>query len=273
MIGGYLDNVREKKPLIHNITNYVTANDCANILLASGASPIMAEAEQEVEEVTAICNGLSINIGTLTDQKIPAMIKAGEKANELHHPVVLDPVGAGVSAFRTDAAHRLIDAVHFDVIRGNLSEIRALISGVGSSRGVDADGQDEIVNDIQAIAAFAMKIAATLNTIVVISGVTDIVADADKAYAVHNGHAMMSKVTGCGCQLSSLIAAFLAANPDSKYEATLATVCAMGIAGEKAYDRLGEADGNATYRNYIIDAIYRMTGEELNRLARFEKLV
>lgn len=270
MIGELLENVRANKPLIHNITNYVTANDCANILLACGASPIMAEAEQEVEEVTAICNGLSINIGTLTDQKIPAMIKAGKKADELKHPVVLDPVGAGVSVFRTDAAHELIEKVHFDVIRGNLSEIRALISGVGSTRGVDADGQDEIVNDSKAIAEFAMKIAAALDTIIVISGTTDIVACGDKAYAVTNGNAMMSRVTGCGCQLSSMIAAYLAANPDKKFEAALAAVCAMGVAGEKAYDRLSELDGNATYRNYIIDAIYRMTGEELDKLAKYE---
>ncbi|MCQ2526575.1 MAG: hydroxyethylthiazole kinase [Lachnospiraceae bacterium] len=270
MLGKLMDNVCEKKPLIHNITNYVTANDCANILLACKASPIMAEAEQEVEEVTSICDGLSINIGTLVENKIPAMLKAGKRANELGHPVVLDPVGAGVSEFRTKAAHELINQVHFDVIRGNLSEIRALVSGVGSSRGVDTDGQDEIVNDIGAIADFAGKVAGALDTIVVVSGATDIVADADRVYAVSNGHNMMSRVTGCGCMLSSITAAFLAANKEDKIEATLAAVCAMGVAGEMAHDRLTKEDGNATYRNYIIDAIYNMDGAKLEAMARYE---
>lgn len=272
MLGKLMDNVCAKKPLIHNITNYVTANDCANILLACKASPIMAEAEQEVEEVTLICDGLSINIGTLTGNKIPAMIKAGKKANELGHPVVLDPVGAGVSEFRTKATLELIDQVHFDVIRGNLSEIRALVSGVGSSRGVDTDGQDEIVNDIRAIAEFAKTVAGALGTIVVISGATDIVAAADKAYAVYNGHNMMSMVTGCGCMLSSITAAFLAANIDDKVEATLASVCAMGVAGEIAYNRLSKEDGNATYRNYIIDAIFNMDGAKLDAMAKYEEI-
>ena len=149
-------NVRAKSPLIHNITNYVTVNDCANMVLACGASPIMADDAAEVEDITTICGGLNINIGTLNSRTIESMLKAGKKANALGHPVVLDPVGAGASALRTGTAYRLLDEVRFTVIRGNISEVKTLASGAGTTKGVDADVADRVTEEnLDGAVAFA----------------------------------------------------------------------------------------------------------------------
>ena len=142
MLGKYLKTLQEKSPLIHNITNYVTVNDCANILLACGASPIMADDEAEASEICSICSGLNINIGTLNERTIKSMLIAGKKANELSRPVLLDPVGAGASALRTDTAKMLMENINFTIIRGNISEIKALALGSGGTKGVDASLTD-----------------------------------------------------------------------------------------------------------------------------------
>lgn len=271
MLGKMLDNVRKISPLVHNITNYVTINDCANIVLACGASPIMANDEAEVEEITAFCKGLNINIGTLNRQTIPAMLKSCRKANELKLPIILDPVGIGASELRKNTVNELINNIHFTVIRGNLSEIKTLALGYSPLRGVDADITDDITADnLSAIMEFTKELAKKLNTIIAVSGTIDIVTDQNTTYGIYNGHPMMRSVTGAGCMLSALTAAYLAANPDTPLEATAAAVCAMGISGEKAYSRLTTEDGNATYRNYIIDTVYRITGETLNKAARYK---
>ena len=271
MLGKMLDNVRKISPLVHNITNYVTINDCANIVLACGASPIMANDEAEVEEITAFCKGLNINIGTLNRQTIPAMLKSCRKANELKLPIILDPVGIGASELRKNTVNELINNIHFTVIRGNLSEIKTLALGYSPLRGVDADITDDITADnLSAIMEFTKELAKKLNTIIAVSGTIDIVTDQNTTYGIYNGHPMMRSVTGAGCMLSALTAAYLAANPDTPLEATAAAVCAIGISGEKAYSRLSMEDGNATYRNYIIDAVYRLTDEALNEAARYK---
>ena len=160
MLKEMLNHVREKCPLIHNITNYVTVNDCANILLACGGSPIMADDAEEAEEITAICGGLNINIGTLNQRTIPAMHLAGKKANELGHPVVLDPVGAGASKLRTNTAKALLEDIHFTVLRGNISEIKTLALGTGGAKGVDADIADKVTKEnLPQTVAFAKKFA------------------------------------------------------------------------------------------------------------------
>ena len=247
-------NVRAKSPLVHNITNYVTVNDCANIVLACGASPIMADDAAEVEDITSLCAGLNLNIGTLNSRTIPSMLLAGHTANRLGHPVVLDPVGAGASHLRTETALRLLREVKFTVIRGNISEIRTLAAGSGTTKGVDADTADKVTDEtLDKTVAFAKAFAARTG-----------------AVCIRNGHPMMSAVTGTGCQLSALTAAFCAANPDKPLEAAAAAVCAMGLAGEAAHSRLSRLDGNATYRNYIIDAIFNMTPEQLEEGARYE---
>lgn len=281
MINPIFENVRKKSPIIHNITNYVTANDCANMLLACGASPIMADDVEEAAEITSLCHGLTINLGTLNQNKISSMLSAGKRANELGHPVILDPVGIGASKLRTETALRLIKEVSFSVIRANISEMKTLINNnaigskgsnkSGETRGVDAKISDQITEENLAKAVlFAQAAARKVGAVVVISGAIDIVADKNKVYCIRNGHPMMRLVTGTGCQLSALTAAFAAANPNMPLEAAAAAVCAMGVCGEIGYRRLGEMDGNASYRNYIIDAMYHLTPERLEKEARYE---
>ena len=266
-----LENVRAKTPLVHNITNYVTVNDVANVLLAAGGSPIMSDDADDVEDITSICGGLNINIGTLNKNTIPSMFLAGKKANELGHIVLLDPVGAGASRLRTDTANRLMQEVRFDAVRGNISEIKTLASGAGTTKGVDADVADKVTEEnLDSAVAFAKAFAAQTGAVIAITGAIDIVADAEKAYCIRNGNAMMSSITGTGCQLSALTAAFVTANPGHPLEAAAAAVCAMGLAGETAHKRLTPLDGNATYRNYIIDAIYNMTPDQLEEGANYE---
>lgn len=271
MFQNMFENVRKNCPLIHNITNYVTVNDCANIVIACGASPIMADDKDEVADITTVCAGLNINIGTLNSRTIASMLIAGKKANELNHPVVLDPVGAGASGLRTEIAMQLLEEVKFSVIRGNISEIKTLAFGSGTTKGVDADAVDKVTEEnLDDVIAFAKAFAKKTGAVIAITGAIDIVADGKNAYCIRNGHQMMSSVTGTGCQLSAMTTAFVTANPDHLLEAAAAAVSAMGYAGEVAYDRLTEMDGNATYRNYIIDAIYNMTPEMLEKGAKYE---
>ncbi len=271
MLNEMLKNVKKKTPLIHNITNYVTVNDCANILLACGGSPIMADDKNEVAEITTICGGLNINIGTLNERTVDAMLIAGKKANELNHPVVLDPVGAGASALRTNTANKLIEEIKFTVIRGNISEIKTLAGTSAKTQGVDANVADKVTGDnLDNAIAFAKAFSQKTGAVVAITGAIDIVCNSEKAYIIRNGHPMMSSVTGTGCMLSAITTAYVTANPDFTLEATAAAVCAMGLAGEIAYNRLTEPDGNSSYRNYIIDAIYNMTPEQLEKGAKYE---
>ena len=266
-----LENVRAKTPLVHNITNYVTVNDVANVLLAAGGSPIMSDDADDVEDITSICGGLNINIGTLNKNTIPSMFLAGRKANALGHIVLLDPVGAGASRLRTDTANRLMREVRFDAVRGNISEIKTLCTGSGTTKGVDADVADKVSEEnLDSAVAFAKAFAEKMGAVIAITGAIDIVADGKKAYCIRNGHPMMSSITGTGCQLSAMTAAYVTANPEHPLEAAAAAVCAMGLAGEIAHARLSAQDGNSTYRNYIIDAIYNMTPEQLEEGAKYE---
>lgn len=271
IIAKAFDNVRQSSPLIHNITNYVTVNDCANILLACGASPIMADDENEVFEITSICAGLNINIGTLNSRTVSAMKIAGKRAKELGHPIVLDPVGVGASRLRTETAMSLLSEVKPTVIRGNISEIKTMMAGSGTVKGVDAGASDRVTEQnideiIKTIKAFSKETDA----IVAVTGETDIVADESRALVIHNGCAEMSAVTGTGCQLSALTAAFVTANPENRLEAAAAAVMAMGLAGEIAKSRMSEKDGSGTFRAYLTDAIYNMTGNTLAKGAKYE---
>lgn len=273
MLEEMLKNVREKSPLIHNITNYVTVNDCANVVLACGASPIMADDQKEVAEITSICTGLNINIGTLNTRTIESMVIAGKKANELHHPVVLDPVGVGASTLRTQTALKLLKEIQFSVIRGNISEIKTLALGSGTTKGVDANLADKVTaENIHEVASFAQEFSKKTGAVIAITGAIDLVCNENIAYAIYNGHEMMSSITGTGCQLSALTASFISANPDYLLEATVAAVCTMGLAGEIAHERLTPLDGNASYRNYIIDAIYNMTPKQLQEGSQYKKI-
>ena len=270
MLKECLENVRAKKPLVHNITNYVTVNDVANMLLACGGSPIMAHEVDEVEDIQTICGGLCVNIGTLgmTD----AMVLAGKKANALGHPVVLDPVAAGASKARKSTVERLMSEVRFAAIRGNISEIKCLAIGTETTRGVDAAEADAVNGDnLDEVILLAKKLAAANDTVIAITGATDIVADKDRAYVIKNGHPMMSSITGSGCMLSALTAAYIIANPDHPLDAAAAAVICEGVAGEKAYELTSkEGSGNASFRTHLIDAVCLMTGDELEKGAKYE---
>lgn len=266
-----LENVRAKSPLVHNITNYVTVNDVANVLLAAGGSPIMSDDANDVEDITSICGGLNINIGTLNKNTIPSMFLAGKKANALGHIVLLDPVGAGASRLRTDTAKRLMQEVRFDAVRGNISEVKTLCTGSGSTKGVDADAVDAVTeanldNGVQLVKTFA----AQTGCIITVTGAIDLVSDGERCWCIRNGRAEMSRITGTGCQLSALMTAFLVANPDRKLDAAAAAVCMMGLAGEIGWANMQPDDGNSTYRNRIIDAIFNMTGDALEEGAKYE---
>ena len=271
MLGTCIENVRKGVPLVHNITNYVTVNDVANILLACGGSPIMSDEPEDVEDITAICGGLNINIGTLNQRSIEGMFRAGKKANELDHVVLLDPVGAGASALRTNTAVELMEKIRFTVIRGNISEIKTLALGSGTTKGVDADVADAVTEEnLDNAVTFVKDFAAKSGAIVAVTGAIDLVSDGKSCYVIRNGRPEMGRITGTGCQLSGMMTAFVVANPDNRLEAAAAAVCAMGLAGEIGWSHMAEGDGNSTYRNRIIDAIYNMDGETLNGGARYE---
>lgn len=270
MFSEILENVRSKTPLVHNITNYVTVNDVANIILACGGSPIMSDEPDDVFDITSICNGLNINIGTLNKRSIQAMHIAGRRANELTHATLLDPVGAGASALRTNTAIDLLNAINFDVIRGNISEIKTLALGSSSTKGVDADISDAVTDEnLDKSIAFAKCFAKSSGSIIAITGAIDLVCDSERCFVIRNGRKEMSKITGTGCQLSGMMTAFIAANPKNKLEAAAAAVCAMGIAGEIGFSHMAPHEGNSSYRNHIIDAIYNMTGDILDNNAKY----
>lgn len=259
-----LDRVREVKPLVHNITNYVTVNDCANVLLGAGASPVMADDAGEVEEIVAISSALVINIGTLNPRTIEAMLIAGKRANQLGVPVILDPVGAGASNLRTETAQRLVREVKFAVIRGNVSEIKTLTGAGGETRGVDAADSDAVSgNNLHSVKQTAASLAAALGTVVAITGAVDVISDGKSSCFIENGHPMMANVTGTGCMCTALIGACCGVS-DDHFTAAAAAVMQMGLAGERAHTRLQDGQkGNATYRNYILDEICLMDGAAL----------
>ena len=272
MFGEMLKNVKEQVPLVHCITNYVTVNDCANILLACGGSPIMADDEQEVEEITTVCDGLTINIGTLNSRTVESMMLAGKRANALDHPILLDPVGVGASALRTRTAIELLENVKFTAVRGNISEIKTLVLGSGNTKGVDANVADAVTEENRKrVIAFAGEFSRKTGAVVVITGAVDLVVGGKRAYVIRNGHPMMSKVTGTGCMLSAMMAAYLKANKGTPVQAAAAAVCAMGIAGERAYEKmLAVHGGSGSYRMFLMDEISNMNAEILDRDARYE---
>lgn len=271
MFTDMLKNVRKAHPLVHNITNYVTVNDCANALLSLGASPIMADDEEEVEEIIAISNALVINIGTLNSRTIKSMILAGRTANQLNIPVVLDPVGAGASRLRTETAFRLLEDIKFSVIRGNISEIKTVGRLSSTTRGVDADSADSICADtLDKTSEFAKCLSRSTGAVIAITGATDIVTDGSKSYIIRNGHPMMSRISGTGCMLSSITGAFIAANI-STVDACAAALCTMGICGETAYENISSrVEGTSSFKTHLIDFMGLIDDNMLEGRARIE---
>nr|WP_122013488.1 hydroxyethylthiazole kinase [Maliibacterium massiliense] len=267
-----IEKVRSQVPLVHCITNYVTVNDVANMVLACGASPIMADDEAEAADITSICNSLMINIGTLNARTIASMLLAGARANALGHPVVLDPVGAGASALRTQTTLRLLEKIHFSVIRGNFSEIKTVAQGSGTTKGVDADASDAICEEnLDEVVAFIKRLAQSTGAVIAVTGAIDVVADAQRACIIRNGNARMSKITGTGCMLSGVVAGWCGAHPDRMLEAAAAAVCAMGVCGEMGVAKMqAQQAGTSSLRTYIIDAMSNLDTPQLMGGARVE---
>jgi hydroxyethylthiazole kinase len=252
--------VREKKPLIHNITNFVVMNSTANALLAMGASPVMAHAPNEVEEMVSLAGALVLNIGTLTDVWVESMIKAGAKATALNTPVILDPVGSGATALRTDAAKSIIAQTRISVIRGNASEVLSLQRDDTKTKGVDA------IHSVEDAAGAARQLARQLDTSLAITGPVDLVTDGERVVRVANGHPLMGYVTGTGCAATVAIGAFLAVDPDPVSAAATA-LAYFGLAGEVAGET---ADAPGSFWVKVLDALYTITPQQLQAGCKIE---
>lgn len=263
-----LKHVRETSPLVHCISNQVASNDCANIVLACGASPIMAEDPEEVAEVTAISRAVSLSLGTPNPRKAEALLRAGKTANEQGIPVVFDPVGVGVSEFRRTIADRFLAEVRPTILRCNCSELRTLCLEEANRRGVDADRAQE--DEWQENITLAKAAAKTLGCVVAMSGREDVITDGKTVYLGQNGTPRMRSVTGTGCMLSVLTGAFVGANPDAPLEAALGAVCAMGVCGQRAEKRMSGQGGTGSFRVYLMDAVSNLTPEQLEEDADYE---
>ncbi len=253
-----LEKVRANKPLVHNITNFVVMNFTANVLLATGASPVMAHAANEVEEMVGLAGSLVLNIGTLTDSWVDAMIKAGQKAALLKTPVVLDPVGAGATRLRTSSAKKILDKTSVQIIRGNSSEILALAGKDNTTRGVDA------ANSIDEAADIAQNLARELKTTLAITGAVDFITDGARTVKVANGHHMMPLVTGTGCSATAVIGAFAAVD-NNMVTAAASGLAFLGLAGEMAAKK---ADGPGSFMIHFLDALYLLSANDMLQGAR-----
>jgi hydroxyethylthiazole kinase len=263
-VTSHLEILREKNPLVHNITNVVVTNYVANGLLSLGASPVMAYAKEEVADMAKIASSLVLNIGTLSTTEIEAMIIAGKAANSSGVPVVLDPVGAGATAFRTESVRRILAEVKVDILRGNSAEIANVIGENWLIKGVDAgEGAGDIVE-------LAKKTATKHACVVVITGKDDVITDGNETYIVENGHVMLTKVTGAGCLLSAVIGAF-SAIAENKVLTSVSALVYYGIAAEIAASKQAE-NGPGSFQIELLNQLYKVSKPELESLAKFHKL-
>ncbi|ACV62528.1 hydroxyethylthiazole kinase [Desulfofarcimen acetoxidans DSM 771] len=248
-----IQQVREKKPLVHAITNYVTVNDCANILLGFGASPAMVEIIEEVEGFTAIAQSLYINIGTLAGEQKSSILLAAARASELHIPVVIDPVGVGAIPSRADYVLNLLKNYNISIVKGNLGEIKVLAGLDASVRGVDS------IDDGAGAVDACRTLAEKYNTVVVASGVQDIISDGKRVALVDNGTSLLSLITGSGCMLGALAAAAAAVEKEDFLKAAATAVLAMGLSGETAAGLLSGEVLPGTFRIKLFDQIYSLS--------------
>lgn len=259
-----LEKVREGRPLVHNITNVVVTNFTANGLLALGASPVMAYAEEEVADMAKIASSLVLNIGTLNSQTVEAMIIAGKAANENGVPVIFDPVGAGATRYRTETAQKIMKEVNVSVIRGNAAEIANVVGENWEIKGVDAGDTNGNIVEV------AISAARKMNTVVVITGKEDIVTDGKNTYVVKNGHPILTKVTGTGCLLTSVIGAFAGVEKDL-IKAAIAALSFYGIAAEKAAEKTAKF-GPGSFQIEFLNQLSLTSSEDIEQFALFEKI-
>ena len=261
--GSTLRALREGKPLVHQITNYVVMNETANATLALGALPVMAHAGQEVEEMTHLASALVLNIGTLSEHWVEAMLLAGGSANARQIPVVFDPVGAGATVYRTETAHRILGLVDVTVLRGNAGEVATLVGAQAEVRGVES------MSTGLEPAALALEAARQLGVIASVTGAVDHVSDGERVLAVSNGHELLSTVTGTGCMSTAITGCFLAAKPGEPLEAAAEALAAFGVAAEDAADGAG---GPGTFHARLYDALYALDPATLDGRARIDEL-
>lgn len=275
MLEEIYNNLKIKKPLVHCITNYVTANDCANILLAINASPIMASYHLEVAEITEKSDALSLNIGTPNENTTIAMINSIVAANNNNLPITLDLVGLGVSSFRQNLVKKIITNFNLTAIKGNASEIFSLYSLLNNSKyfyskGVDTENQtyntskDEIIS----IVSF---LATKLSSIIICTGKEDIISDGTTTYLINNGSSLCTKITGAGCMLNCIIAAFLAST-NKHIEATLTAATVFNVSAQLAEKKLTNDMGNASFRAKLIDEMYKLNINTVKQLSNFKKI-
>jgi hydroxyethylthiazole kinase len=262
-----LSCVRNQKPLIHNITNYVTVNDCANVVLAIGASPIMADDIAETADITAISSALVINIGTLNSRTVESMILSAQMANKSGIPVIFDPVGAGASPLRNKTTVDILSKVKIDVLRGNMSEISFIAGLDATTKGVDASETDIKSKDGLKIAG---AVAEKLGCVVAITGAIDIISDGQHAVTISNGHKMLSEVTGTGCMTTALVGSFCGVTKDI-FTAVISGIASMGIAGEIAFEKAGQY-GTGSFHIAIIDAVSKLTGDIITERAKINEV-
>jgi hydroxyethylthiazole kinase len=257
--GATLRVLRERRPLVHQITNYVVMNETANATLALGALPVMAHAREEVEEMVALAGALVINIGTLSPHWVDAMLIAGKAANARGIPVVLDPVGAGATRYRTDTARRLLDEVKVTALRGNQGEIATLVGVAAEVRGVESIGVGGEPADLARAAARNLGLVAS------VTGAVDHVSDGKRVLAVANGHELLAAVSGTGCMSSAITGCFLAAKPGEPLEAAAEALAAFGVAGE---DAARDARGPGSFHVGLYDALAGLDPETLDGRSR-----
>jgi hydroxyethylthiazole kinase len=257
--GATLRVLRERKPLVHQITNYVVMNETANATLALGALPVMAHAREEVEEMVALAGALVLNIGTLSSHWVDAMIVAGKAANAVGTPVVLDPVGAGATRYRTETARRMLSEIDVTVVRGNQGEVATLAGVDAEVRGVESIGAADSAADVARLAGRALGVVAS------VTGPVDHVSDGDRLVAVSNGHELLASVTGTGCMSSAVTGCFLAAKPDAPFEAAAEALAAFGVAGE---DAARDAKGPGTFHVNLYDALAALDPQTLDARTR-----
>jgi hydroxyethylthiazole kinase len=257
--GQTLRQLRARRPLVHQITNYVVMNETANATLALGALPVMAHAHQEVEEMAAVAGALVLNIGTLSEHWVEAMLLAGRSANG---PIVLDPVGAGATRYRSETAKRLLDELDIAVVRGNAAELATLAGRDAEIRGVESIGVNDSAEEL------AKEAARTFGSVAAVTGATDYVSDGERVIAVANGHELMGTVSGTGCMATAVTGSFLAAKPDQPLEAAAEALVAFGVAGE---DAARDAKGPGTFHAGLYDALYNLDPDTLDDRARVDE--
>ena len=255
--------IRRERPLVHNITNFVVMNETANIILCAGGLPVMAHAKEEVAEMASQSSALVLNIGTLTSEIVESMMLAGRAANKKGLPVVLDPVGAGATKYRTESAGKLLKEINVSVVRGNAAEISILAGGKARIAGVESvEGETDAK-------ATAVKLACRLQNVVAVTGAVDLVTDGNRIAWVHNGDPIMARVTGTGCMASAIMGAFLAAHDDA-WEAAAAALGVFGLAGEIA---ASDAPGPGTFHVNLYDALAGLTPEIISSRVNIDSVM